>query len=602
MDSREWPKAPIGSELETEVAMKEKLKTEPNITHAMVVSERGSQPHIEKVVDLERFSDKGKLLRTMAWVLRFVSNLKRYVNKEELNKEKLVSVTEINAAEIMLVRSIQGESFADEINYLLSSPAGKKHIKCPLYVNQFNLFLDEDRILRCRTRVGKASIPESSKKPILLPTKSRYSALIILDCHEKVFHNGTRETLNLLRQKYWVLRGREQVKYLIRRCILCRKIEGLPFKYEYCPDLPEFRVDESPPFSHVGVDFAGPLIVSDKTQQVGKDGSKSYVCLFTCASTRAVHLELVENLTVEAFIRAFRRFCARRGLPATIISDNAKTFKSASKEVKKLLRSPRLKEYLTLKGVKWKFIVELAPFQGGYWERLVRSTKRCLVKVVGRALLKFDELSTILVEIESVINSRPLTYVYDDTEGISYPLTPSHLVNGRNLDRLPNDAHFEILHTYESLSKCARYHRRLLSQFATSWKKEYLVGLLEAYKPKANSSEPLIKINDIVLLRSEYEKRSFWKLCRVVELLKGQDGTVRSVRLQVPGGKKVFNRSIKHLIPLEIESTPSQQKAAQQPPSQQQTPPQQPPQSVQARRRRNAAVVGEGTRRANAQQ
>ena len=209
------------------------------------------------------------------------------------------------------------------------------------------------------------------------------------------------------------------MKYLIRRCILCRKIEGLPFKYEYCPELPEFRVDESPPFSHVGVDFAGPLIVSDKTQQVGKDSSKSYVCLFTCASTRAVHLELVENLTVEAFIRAFRRLCARRSLPATIISDNAKTFKSASKEVKKLLRSPRLEEYLTLKGVKWKFIVELAPFQGGYWEGLVRSTKRCLVKVVGRALLKFDELSTILVEIESVINSRPLTYVYDDTEEIS---------------------------------------------------------------------------------------------------------------------------------------------------------------------------------------
>lgn len=604
LDSREWPKAPCGSELEIEVAMKEKLKTEPNITHAMVTSERGSQPHIEKVVELERFSDKGKLLRTMAWVVRFVSNLKRSVNKEELNKEKMVSVTEINAAEIILVRSIQGEFFPNEISYLLTSPAGKKHIKCPLYVNQFNLYLDTDGILRCRTRVGKASIPDSSKKPILLPAKSRYSTLVILDCHEKVFHNGTRETLNLLRQKYWVLRGREQVKYIIRRCILCRKLEGLPFKYTFCPDLPEFRVDESPPFSHVGVDFAGPLIVSDKTQQVDQDTSKCYVCLFTCASTRAVHLELVENLTVEAFIRAFRRFCARRGLPATIISDNAKTFKSASKEIKKLLRSPRLKEYLTLKGVKWRFIVELAPFQGGYWERLVRSTKRCLVKVIGRALLKFDEMSTILVEIESVINSRPLTYVYDDSEGISYPLTPSHLINGRNLDRLPNDAHFEIVNTYESLSKRARYNRRLLTQFTTSWKREYLLGLLEAYKPKDNANEPVIKVNDIVILRNEQVKRSFWKLCKVVELLTGTDGTVRSARVQVAGGKKVFNRSLKHLIPLEIRNMPAQQETQQQQPAQQ-APPQQPPQqqlqSVPAQRaaRRNAAVIGEIARRDN---
>lgn len=565
LDPGEWPKAPNGSELEIEVAMKEKLKTVPNITRVMVASQIGSPPRIDEVIKLERFSDKGRLLRTLAWVLRFVSNLKHSVQKEEVNKEKMVSVSEVNAAEIMLVRSIQNESFAKEIVYLLSSPTGRNHVKIPLYVNQFNLYLDDNSILRCRTRVSKASIAESSKKPILLPAKSRYSELVILDCHEKVFHNGTRETLNLLRQKYWVLRGRERVKYLIRRCILCRKLEGLPFKYAYCPDLPAFRVDESSPFSHVGVDFAGPLIVSDKIQ-LGQDNSKCYVCLFTCASTRAVHLELVENLTVEAFIRAYRRFCARRGLPATVISDNAKTFKSASKEIKKLFRSPRLKEYLTLRGVKWKFIVELAPFQGGYWERLVRSTKRCLVKIVGRALLNFNELSTILVEIESVINSRPLTYVYDDSEGISYPLTPSHLINGRNLDRLPNDAYFEIVHTYESLSKRARYHRRLLTQFTTCWKKEYLLGLLEAYKPKDNLSEPIIQINDIVILRNEQEKRSFWKLGKVVELLTGTDGTVRSARVQVAGGMKVLNRSLKHLIPLEVRSMPSQQDthAAQQ--------------------------------------
>ena len=116
---------------------------------------------------------------------------------------------------------------------------------------------------------------------------------------------------------------------------MCKKIEGLPHKSVFCPDLPDFRVDDAPPFTHVGIDFAGPLTVSDK------ENAKCYVCLFTCASTRALHLELTETLDVEEFIRAFRRFSARRGLPGTVISDNAKTFKSASKEVRRLLRSPK---------------------------------------------------------------------------------------------------------------------------------------------------------------------------------------------------------------------------------------------------------------------
>ena len=307
------------------------------------------------------------MLRTVAWVLRLTSNLKAAIKKDDINREEMVTVSEINQAELVLVQSIQAESFSKEIHYVSSEEPIKRNLKVPLYVSQFNLYLDENNILRCRCRLGKSSILDCSKRPILLPSKNRYSTLVIDDCQEKAFHNGIADTLNLMRQRYWVLRGREQVKKLIRQCILCKKLEGLPYKTVFCPDLPEFRVDDSPPFSHVWVDFAGPLLVKGKTK--AEDDYKSYVCLFTCASTRAVHIELVQSLTVESFIQAFRRFCARRGIPATFISDNAKTFKSASKEVKKLLRSPRLAEYFKLKVVQWRFIVELAPFQGGFWER-----------------------------------------------------------------------------------------------------------------------------------------------------------------------------------------------------------------------------------------
>ena len=599
-----WPRNPLGKDLESSPAMAEKVKHDPIITHAMLSAESYPQYRIHQILDTSRFSKKGKLLRTIAWIMRFISNLKSAMKKEELSKGENISVSEINEAEIVLIRSLQSEVFSSEIGYLIT----KAHSKPPLYITQFNLFLDESKVLRCRTRVGKSDLAESSKTPILLKSNNHYSKLLIEDCHNKVCHNGTRETLNLLRQKYWILRGREKVKGIIHRCVICKKIEGLPFKSITSSDLPSFRVDNSPPFTHTGVDFAGPLLVSDK------ENTKYYVCLFTCAVTRAVHLEIVDSLSVESFVRAFRRFCARRGLPGSIISDNAKTFKSASLEIKKLIRSPRLHEHLTAQGVKWKFITELAPWQGGMWERLVRSVKRCLIKTVGRSMLTLSELSTILVEIEGVINSRPLTYVYDDKEGVSFPLTPSQLINGRNLQRLPNDGHYEIVSTYEGLSRRARYHHRLLTQFSARWRNDYLLSLLEAYRARGGNKEPVIENGDIVILRNDQQKRSFWKLAKILVLYPGQDGSVRSAKIQVAGNdKKVLTRSLKHLIPLECRNqsinsnvdlasslAPSQESVQlpvrAPPPMLPQVSTQTQPQ-VNNRPKRNAATIGELRRR-----
>lgn len=595
----DWPNCPPEVDLETESAMKERLKTVPLITHAMHASDNQSICQVAQILAFQRFSSKGKLVRTMAWALRYISNLKASLKSQTLNIEDQVSVDEINNAEKILIKSIQGEYFKVEIGYLEACKAKKTGLKVPLYVQQFNLFIDHEGILRCRTRVNKSSLQQSSKTPVLMPSKHHYSELLIHEAHNEVFHNGITDTLNLLRQKYWVLRGREKVKRLIRRCTLCKKLEGLAFKTTFCPDLPDFRVDESPPFSHIGVDFAGPLLV--KTGQDCQENVKVYVCLFTCAYTRAIHLETVQSLGVVDFIGAFRRFCARRGLPNTIVSDNAKTFKAASKEIRKLLRSPRLKEYFISKGVSWRSIVELAPFQGGFWERLVRSTKRCLIKIIGKAYVSYEELRTVIVEIESVINNRPITYVYDDTQGISYPLTPSQLINGRNLDRLPNDGHFEIVNTYESLSKRAMYHRRLLSHFSKRWKNEYLLNLMESYRPKSPQNEPIIDVDDVCILKNEQEKRSFWKLCRIAELLVGIDGAVRSARVEVcakDGGKKTLNRSLKFLIPLEVrdrqeskQPMPPQSPITQSPHAQTASPRVSVPQS--ARPKRNAAVIGE---------
>ena len=132
------------------------------------------------------------------------------------------------------------ENFETEIKYLLLSPSSRNNVKTPSYVNQFNLYIDANGIVRCRSRINKAIMPDAGKRPIFLPSKNIYSELVIKDCHEKVFHNGIWDTLNLLRQKYWVLRGREKVKSIVRQCIVCKKIEGLPNKTVFCPDLPQF--------------------------------------------------------------------------------------------------------------------------------------------------------------------------------------------------------------------------------------------------------------------------------------------------------------------------------------------------------------------------
>ena len=380
---------------------------------------------VTNIIDLQRFSSKRRLVRTIAWVLRFVHNVKSALSNKDVNIEKELRVNEIESAERMIIRAIQRTEFKDEVQFLPSKSSNGS--KVPIKVNQFNLFIDEHGILRCKSRLSNLDIPEAGKYPILLPARNAFSRLVVVEAHGRVFHNGIRETLNCLRQKYWVLRGREPVKAHIRNCVVCRKLEGLPFKFNLTPSLPLERIENCVPFNAVGVDFAGPLEVEDLC---GQHTFKSYICLFTCATTRTIHLELVESLNTESFIKAFRKFTARRGLPAKFLSDNAKTLKTTSIEVKKLLRCPKLHAFLTNKGVEWTLIPEKSPWEGGIWERLVRSVKRCLVKVIGRAMVSFMELSTILVEIEAVINSRPLTYIYDDTEGVSFPLTPSHLLNG----------------------------------------------------------------------------------------------------------------------------------------------------------------------------
>ena len=231
-------------------------------------------------------------------------------------------------------------------------------------------------------------------------------------------------TVTALRQQYWIPAARQLVRSLLRNCVPCCKTTGKVYPIPESPPHPKDRIKEGKPFEITGVDFTGTLYVKDHGTE-----SKAYICLFTCGLSRAVHLEVVQDLDVETFLQAFRRFAARKSLPRVLLSDNASTYVSAAKELQQLFTSHKLEEFLTSKDIQWKFIPKHAPWYGGFWERLIGLTKNVLKKVLGRSFITFETLQTLAVEIEGVLNDRPLTYLPTDIDD-PHPLTPSHLLYG----------------------------------------------------------------------------------------------------------------------------------------------------------------------------
>jgi len=248
------------------------------------------------------------------------------------------------------------------------------------------------------------------------------------------------------------------VRQIIHKCVICRQLEGLPCTLPAPPPLPDFRVTEQPPFMHTGVDFAGPLYV--KTQGP-LNMSKVWLCLFTCCVTRAVHLDVVLDLTAQSFVRCFKCFTVRRGIPCKMISDNGKTFKAAARELSTVLSDSVVQDHSAGTGVQWSFNLEKAPWWEGLFERLIKSTKRCLRKTIGQARIMYDELLTVVMEVEMILNSRPLSYV--STEDLEEPLTPSHILIGRRILSIPDPlceySEDDDWHgvTKESLSNRARH-------------------------------------------------------------------------------------------------------------------------------------------------
>lgn len=243
-----------------------------------------------------------------------------------------------------------------------------------------------------------------------------------------------------------------------------------------------------------------------------------------CCVTRAIHLV---HMSIEYFFRSFRRFVLRRGLPRRVLSDNAKTFKSAARIFREIMSHKDANYYLEGAKIKWSFNIEKTPWWGGVFERLIRSVKRCLRKVIGRAKLSYDELLTIVTEIEMIVNSRPLTYV--SSEDLSETITPSHLLIGRRLLSIPDNFCLDTDDSdegYETgrliLTKRMKYIDNMLTQFWNHWRIEYLLELRDAHRYSMRSTDGVeIAIGDIVVIHSDEKHRGFWNLGKIEETIRG---------------------------------------------------------------------------------
>nr|CAD2195511.1 unnamed protein product [Meloidogyne enterolobii] len=253
--------------------------------------------------------------------------------------------------------------------------------------------------------MAEADLNNETKFPIFLPKESWLTKLIILDLHKTNKHCGIQTLLALVRQKYWLLKGRKEVERVIFStkygCLACRKYRLKPYNLRKFDTLPKYRVSMSRPFTTTGIDYFGPMKIKGLNNSV----EKAYGALFTCMSVRAIHLELAEDLSAESFLRAYRRFASRRGVPSLIVSDNATNFTLGSKFVKDL------NSEMKFQGTDWQFTTPRNPREGGAWERMVGITKMSIRRCIGRNLLQKDELQTLLCEVEAIVNSRPLTFM-----------------------------------------------------------------------------------------------------------------------------------------------------------------------------------------------
>ncbi|XP_061717619.1 uncharacterized protein LOC133525351 [Cydia pomonella] len=525
----------------------EEISPDPELKSNLVVLLLDT-PHLNLLPDPTRFSSWLRLLRATARFLQgarlFRLKLSRPIDpNSKLYIDNTTSPHQLHAADIieaekMLVRHAQRESFPEEISNLRSSKPVPKESR----IKKLAPTLDGEGLIRQNTRISSApGVNDEMKSPMILDGRHYISRLLILHEHIKAAHQFNELILNELRQRYSILRARGTIRSVASACLKCKRWNMKPI-HPQTGNLPPERLDHHKrPFTHVGLDYFGPILVT-----LYRRSEKRYIALYTCLTTRALHLEVVNSLTADSAIMSLRRFIARRGSPTTIFSDNGTNFVGSSRELR-TLHDNSVIDYATNHKIDWRFIPPASPFMGGAWERLVRTVKAALRSCLTNRSLKEEVLSTLLLEAESIVNSRPLTYVPSSPDAPE-AITPFHFILGSS-----SVVPWTTSLTDADLSRRCDWRRtlRLADQFWARWLREYLPTL----RPRGPNNNALnLSEGDVVLIADPTLPRGLWPLGRIAKVYLGPDGAVRVADVHTKGG--MLRRPARKLILMEAAPQP----------------------------------------------
>ncbi|XP_026684463.1 uncharacterized protein LOC113470313 isoform X3 [Diaphorina citri] len=475
------------------------------------------------------------ILKVMVFILRFTKKLK------PPSSVNFVSAEDLNLAELFVMKIIQSHHFAEDLDKI------KKGSMCSSAMKKLCPFLDKDDVLRVGGRLGNSQQDYDYQHPILLPSKCKVVELLIDYVHRKNFHTGPHLLLSLLRQKYWILNGRNLTKKVFHKCNLCF-IHNPKFVYPKMGELPSSRVLGVKPFLNTACDYLGPINITLSGKR-GQRSQKAYICLFICLATKALHLEVVSDLSTAVFINALKRFLARRGPVKTILSDNGTNFvgaKNQLNEIYKLLESENYKEQFSYElaeyRIQWIFNPPSAPHFGGLFESNVKSFKTHLLKVIGSQLLSYEELSTLTCLLENLLNSRPLCQIHSDpTDGEM--LTPNHFLKLTSLQCIPA---LDVVDCKSGRLTRFQLIDQIYQHFWKKWSNEYL-STLQVREKWFSDSRPILP-GTVVLIKQENTAPCNWLKGVITEVFPGKDSIPRVAMVKTIKGS--YKRPICKLAPL----------------------------------------------------
>lgn len=487
-------------------------------------------------------ADLPKVLRLTAYWLRLRRRLAHQPMVFDENKPP--GVKEKNEALLALLRWVQRVHFAEDLKLLTSGR------NCSTKLRLLKAFIDPmGDLLRVGGRLRESDLPFKTCHPILLPKHSQLTVLLIDFVHRYHCHPGAQTTQNILQQEYWIISARSFIRKRLRQCVSCFKASPKPLQPSM-GDLPKPRLVGTKPFSHVGIDFAGPFMV--KAALLRRiQATKGYLCIFVCMATRAVHLELVSDLSTALFLAALDRFISRRGRCTDLYSDCGTNFVGAKrylKEVQNLIDSPTTATNLDKRQIQWHLNPPAAPHMGGLWEAAVKSAKTLLHRTIHDQTFTYEELNTIFHRVESTLNSRPVGAMSSDPND-PQPLTAGHFLTMGPLGTLPAPTTASIGPRLGLRQRWALVQRIQL-HFWERWQKDYLHTL--QVRSKWHKDERNLLIGDLVMVKEPTPPLT-WKTARVVEVHPGEDDVVRVATVRDADGNLYKRPAAKLcLLPLDI--------------------------------------------------